>query len=103
MSRWRSIWLVAKREILERGRSRGFILSVLFTTVLVVGAFVVPSAAVDAATLVAWCRERLASYKVPRWVWLRQEAELPQKASGKADKSALRAEATRLTAGAARS
>ena len=32
MSRWRSIWLVAKREILERGRSRGFILSVLFTT-----------------------------------------------------------------------
>jgi ABC-2 type transport system permease protein len=43
MSRWRSIWLVAKREILERGRSRGFILSVLFTTVLVVGAFVVPT------------------------------------------------------------
>ena len=32
MSRWRSIWLVARREILERGRSRGFILSVLFTT-----------------------------------------------------------------------
>ena len=28
MSRWRSIWLVARREILERGRSRGFILSV---------------------------------------------------------------------------
>ena len=43
MSRWRSIWLVAKREILERGRSRGFILSVLFTTLLVVGAFVVPT------------------------------------------------------------
>ena len=43
MSRWRSIWLVAKREILERGRSRGFILSVLFTTLLVVGAFVVPA------------------------------------------------------------
>jgi ABC-2 type transport system permease protein len=43
MSRWRSIWLVAKREILERGRSRGFIFSVLFTTVLVVGSFVVPT------------------------------------------------------------
>ena len=28
MSRWRSVWLVARREILERGRSRGFILSV---------------------------------------------------------------------------
>jgi ABC-2 type transport system permease protein len=43
MSRWRSIWLVARREILERGRSRGFILSVLFTTALVVGSFLVPS------------------------------------------------------------
>ena len=43
MSRWRSIWLVARREILERGRSRGFILSVFFTTALVVGSFVVPS------------------------------------------------------------
>ena len=28
MSRWRSVWLVAKREILERGRSRGFLFSV---------------------------------------------------------------------------
>ena len=43
MSRWRSIWLVAKREILERGRSRGFILSVLFTTLLVIGSFVIPT------------------------------------------------------------
>jgi ABC-2 type transport system permease protein len=43
MSRWRSIRLVAKREILERGRSRGFILSVFFTTVLVIGSFVVPA------------------------------------------------------------
>jgi ABC-2 type transport system permease protein len=43
VSRWRSIWLVAKREILERGRSRGFILSVFFTTVLVVGSFIVPA------------------------------------------------------------
>ena len=43
MSRWRSIALVARREILERGRSRGFILSVLFTTMLVVGSIVVPA------------------------------------------------------------
>ncbi len=43
MSRWRSIWLVARREILERGRSRGFILSILFTTLLVVGSFVLPA------------------------------------------------------------
>jgi hypothetical protein len=36
-------------------------------------------------------------------VWLRREDELPQKSSGKADKSALRAEAARLTAEARRS
>ena len=39
MSRWRSIWLVARREIIERGRSRGFIFSVLFTTAIVIGSF----------------------------------------------------------------
>lgn len=43
MSRWRSIWLVARREILERGRSRGFIFSVLFTTAIVVGSFLLPA------------------------------------------------------------
>ena len=43
MSRWRSIWLVARREIVERGRSRGFVFSVAFTTLLVIGSFVVPS------------------------------------------------------------
>lgn len=42
MSRARSIWLVAKREIIERGRSRGFLLSVAFTTALVVASIVVP-------------------------------------------------------------
>ena len=68
-----------------------------------VAAFVVPKGAVDAAALLAWCRERLASYKVPRTLWLRREDELPQKASGKADKAALRDEAVRLTAEAARS
>ena len=67
-----------------------------------VGAFVVPKASLDADALVAWSRERLASYKVPRFVWVRREEELPQKASGKADKSALRDEAVRLTAEARR-
>jgi len=43
MSRWRSVWLVARREILERGRSRGFILSVCLTTALVIGSFIVPT------------------------------------------------------------
>ena len=43
MSQWRSVWLVARREIVERARSRGFLLSVLFTTLLVVGSFVLPS------------------------------------------------------------
>ena len=43
MSRLRSIWLVARREILERARSRGFLLSVAFTTLFVVGSFVVPA------------------------------------------------------------
>jgi ABC-2 type transport system permease protein len=43
MSRLRSVWLVARREVIERGRSRGFVLSVLFTTLLVVGSFVVPA------------------------------------------------------------
>jgi fatty-acyl-CoA synthase len=68
-----------------------------------VAAFVVPKGTVAAEVLVAWCRERLASYKVPRAVWLRTEEELPQKGSGKADKSALRDEAVRLTAEAVRS
>jgi ABC-2 type transport system permease protein len=43
MSRWRSVWLVARREILERGRSRGFILSVFLTTALVIGSFTIPT------------------------------------------------------------
>lgn len=43
MSRMRSIWLVARREVLERGRSRGFILSVFLTTALVIGSIVVPA------------------------------------------------------------
>ena len=43
MPRWRSVWLVARREIIERGRSRGFVLSVLFTTLIVIGSILLPS------------------------------------------------------------
>ncbi|MFI5291428.1 MAG: ABC transporter permease [Candidatus Limnocylindrales bacterium] len=39
----RSIWLVARREIIERGRSRGFVFSVLFTTAIVIAGFVIPA------------------------------------------------------------
>ena len=43
MSRRRSIWLVARRELLERGRSRGFIFSMLFTTAIIIGSFALPA------------------------------------------------------------
>ena len=36
MSRWRAIRLVAMREIIERGRSRGYVLSLAFTVFLLV-------------------------------------------------------------------
>jgi len=61
-----------------------------------VAAFVVVKSAVAADELLAHCRAELASYKVPRHLWIRGEGELPEKASGKVDKSALRAEAARL-------
>ena len=61
-----------------------------------VAAFVVAKSAVAAEALLAHCRAWLSSYKVPRHLWLRREDELPEKASGKVDKSALRAEAARL-------
>jgi acyl-CoA synthetase (AMP-forming)/AMP-acid ligase II len=64
-----------------------------------VAAFVVLKAPADEQTLLAHCRERLASYKVPRWLWVRADVALPTKGSGKVDKAALRAEAVRLTAG----
>jgi ABC-2 type transport system permease protein len=42
MSRVRSTWLVARREILERGRSRGYILSLVFTLLLLGLSFALP-------------------------------------------------------------
>src|SRR5438094_393523 len=61
-----------------------------------VAAFVVAKSAVAAEEILAHCRARLSSYKVPRHLWLRREDELPEKPSGKVDKAALRAEAARL-------
>jgi acyl-CoA synthetase (AMP-forming)/AMP-acid ligase II len=63
-----------------------------------VAAFVVLAAPVGVEELLAHCRRQLASYKVPRHLWVRRERELPQKGSGKVDKAALRAEAARLLA-----
>jgi fatty-acyl-CoA synthase len=63
-----------------------------------VAAFVVLKAVTSDEALLAHCRALLASYKVPRHLWVRAEGTLPTKGSGKVDKAALRAEATRLTA-----
>ncbi len=54
-------------------------------------AFVVPrpGEAIDADELIAWCRENMANFKVPRSIELR--TELPLNASGKVLKYALRA------------
>jgi fatty-acyl-CoA synthase len=65
-----------------------------------VAAFVVLAGPVTEAELLAHCRAELAAYKVPRYLWVRREGELPLKASGKVDKTALRAEATRLATAA---
>lgn len=62
-------------------------------------AFVVAAAPLGPDALAAHCRARLASWKVPRRIWLRTDAELPKRGSGKVDRSALRAEASRLLAG----
>ncbi len=43
MSRWRAVWLVARREILERGRSRAFILSLGLTVVLILTGIFLPT------------------------------------------------------------
>ncbi len=53
----------------------------------------------DAAQLVVFCRERLASYKVPRHIFFCTENELPVLGSGKVDKKALRRLAAQRVAG----
>jgi fatty-acyl-CoA synthase len=54
----------------------------------IVAAFLQTKAATDQATLMAFCRDRLASYKVPR-VW-RFVEQFPRTASGKIQKFVLR-------------
>jgi fatty-acyl-CoA synthase len=44
----------------------------------------------DAAAIVAFCRERLASYKVPTQLIFRKDAELPRTPTGKVHKAGLR-------------
>src|SRR5262245_53632498 len=61
-----------------------------------VAAFVVAARPVEPAALVEHFRAELASFKVPRHLWLRREDELPLRSSGKVDKAVLRAEAARL-------
>ena len=43
MTRWRAILLVARRELIERGRSRAFILSLLLSQGLILGSFFLQS------------------------------------------------------------
>jgi len=43
MSRRRSIWLVARREMLERGRSRAFFFSVLLSIGIIAGGLILPT------------------------------------------------------------
>jgi ABC-2 type transport system permease protein len=50
MSRWLAIRLVAGREIIERGRSRGYVLSLVFTVVLMGVGFIVPSLLIGQAS-----------------------------------------------------
>jgi len=59
-------------------------------------AFVIRSGEADAEELLAFCRERLASYKVPRHIFFRQEHELPAAGSGKVLKQRLQEEAVAL-------
>jgi acyl-CoA synthetase (AMP-forming)/AMP-acid ligase II len=61
-------------------------------------AFVVPTpgSEVDAAGIIAWSREHLANYKVPRYVEI--VPELPSNASGKTLKFELREQASKILA-----
>ena len=43
MSRWRAIWLVARREILERGRSRAFLVSLGLVVAFILAGVLLPS------------------------------------------------------------
>jgi fatty-acyl-CoA synthase len=63
-----------------------------------VAAFVVPApgAAVDPGAVVAFCKATLASYKVPRHVFVVDDAAVPRTGTGKVAKPALREKAQAL-------
>ncbi len=50
MSSWRTLLVLTRREIVERGRSRAFLLSAAFTVVLVVVAIFIPATIDDGPT-----------------------------------------------------
>lgn len=50
MSWWRAVWLVAQRELRERGRSKSYLFSTVFIVILLGGAFVVPALLQGGAT-----------------------------------------------------
>jgi fatty-acyl-CoA synthase len=58
-----------------------------------------PSGEATVDELRAFCRDVLASYKVPRHVFVVGETDVPRTATGKVEKSALRAAAEALVAG----
>ena len=61
-------------------------------------AYVVPApGAARRRRVIAWCRERMANYKVPRFVWAVEE--MPLTASNKIHKPTLRDRAIELLAG----
>jgi ABC-2 type transport system permease protein len=43
VSRWRSIWLVARRELMERGRSKAFLVSLALTVAFILAGIFLPS------------------------------------------------------------
>ena len=52
MSSLRSIWLVARRELIERGRSRAFILGLILTQVFIVGGLLLQTTLAGGANVV---------------------------------------------------
>jgi acyl-CoA synthetase (AMP-forming)/AMP-acid ligase II len=49
-----------------------------------------PGSAATEADIVAWCRERIAGYKLPRSIEFIDEAQMPRTATGKIQHRRLR-------------
>lgn len=50
MSTWRTVLILTRREVVERGRSRTFLLTAVFTLVIIAGAILVPALVGDGET-----------------------------------------------------